>query len=157
MLAHMDHAEQFVAILITALALGVLAGTIASHVAVEYFHRHTEDRLQRWEADLGWRTGLLSGNRALADEDIATRNQLLDERAAELRHQGNDLRIREEAVSAAEQQLARKTAETKAALHATKQAFDDDTTINDLDWEKQPELRSVLDDTVMLPRIEEEL
>ena len=135
----MDTNELFVAILVTAIALGVLVGVITSHIAVNRLHQEARYNL------------------ASREDDISDRNQLLRDQAAIQRNRDNELRIREETVRAAEAALAQRTAQAVAALYATNQAFQDDTLISDLDWEKMPELRDGLDDTVQMPKVEEEL
>lgn len=153
----MDQTELFVAVLVAALALGVLASTISSYIAVEFFHRHTKFRLARQEADTMLRNEMLEEQRELQQKRINTTEAILVEQSMVQLNRDNELRVREEAVTVAEHQLAQRTAQAVTALHATKELLDDDTTIMDLDQQWLPELRDQLNDTVMLPRIEEEL
>lgn len=134
----MDQNELLVAILVTALALGVLAGTISSYIAVGHFHRHTKYQLAVQQADLA------SKWEEIADEmeDMVGQARWLAEQRAIQLNRDNEFRVKTEAVA--------------AALHATEQAIADDTTIHDMDQQWLPELRDQLNDTVMLPRIEEE-
>lgn len=81
--------------------------------------------------------------------------QQLANQEALLKYRNHTMKVREEAVTLAERDFAHRTAQAVAALHATEQAMADDTTIHDMEWE--PELQDRLNDTVMLPRIEEEL
>lgn len=135
----MDHTELFVASIVVNVATTALVVAVVSYIAVEYFHRHTKWRLARQEADLVWRT------------------ELLTEQAAVQLNQGNELRVREETTAELERDLRQKIQLTAMVLHATQEALNDDTTIMDLDQQWLPELRDQLNDTVMLPRIEEEL
>lgn len=134
----MDHTELFVASIVVNVATTALVVAVVSYIAVEFFHRHTKWRLARQEADLVWRT------------------ELLVEQSANQLNRDHDLGIREQAVTHAEHQMAQRTAQAVAALHATQELLDDDTTISDLGQQWLPELRDQLNDTVQIP-VQEEL
>lgn len=126
----MDTSELIVAMLVAAVALGLLVGVVASRVAVGYFHRQELRHI------------------ALATQDIATRNRLLDERAAVQRNIDHDLRVREEAVST----LGQRAKEASNTLRTEAESFD--TMVSVMDWDALPDPREN-DDTVAMPRVED--
>lgn len=127
----MDASELVVAMFVAAVALGLLVSVVASRVAVGYFHRQELRHI------------------ALATQDIATRNRLLDERAAVQRNIDHDLRVREEAVA----ELGRRARQASSTLRAEEQHFD--TMVSVLDWDALPDPREN-DDTIAMLRVEDE-
>jgi hypothetical protein len=105
---------------------------------------------------LGVLVGVIA-SRVAVDRLLRNTKQDLAEQAANLKHRNHVMTVREEAVTQAEQGFAHRVAEAVAALHATQQLLDDDTTISDAEQEWLPELQDRLNDTVLMPRIEEEL
>jgi hypothetical protein len=105
---------------------------------------------------LGVLVGVIA-SRIAVNHFLRSTKQELAEQAANLKHRNNDVRVREEAVTVAEREFAHRVAEAVTALHATQQLLDEDTTISDAEQEWLPELQDRLNDTVLMPRIEEEL
>lgn len=127
----METPELIAAMLITAVALGVLVGVVTSWVMVDRFHRFTKARIEQAEKDIDDRNKILD----MVTEIQLERNRQLDDREA--------------IVTEHEQALRRSAKEAAAVLTAGEDQFD--TRISLLDW---PELNDPNQDadTVEGPR-----
>ena len=119
--------ELIVAVLIGAIALGVLTGMVTAWIAVEHFHRKTLEQIARRE------------------QKIDAEWKLLDEqRKLQLRM---DSEIRN-----ARRNLGHQTKETVAKLRAESEHFDTMISVLDVDDLPHP---SDTADTVAMPRVED--
>lgn len=86
--------------------------------------------------------------------DVRHRTKLLDERSHLLQARDKAVSDREAAVTERERELRRTAKGASAAIHAVTDTRADDTLRSLLDWDDLPD--SQPDDTVALPRIEDE-
>ena len=120
--------EVVIAVLVGAIALGVLVGMVTAWIAVEHFHRRTLARIAR------------------SEQKIDAEWKLLDEqRKLQLRMDGE--------IRNARRNLGHQTKETVAKLRAESEHFD--TMINVLDIDDLPHPSDTAD-TVAMPAVNDD-